>query len=322
MRVLVVGGYGGHAGYAFAVAYELCRRGVDLDILLPKGYEYLGKKFSSLGNIQYITLPRKPLEPLYRGIHRWLKAFSESIGLVRETYDAVISAGSNFSIPPSTILKLLKGAQVFVIEDVNRFSKPAKSVKLLHKLGCRTVLHWEEQLQLYPDGLVVGPIYEPRIYEPRDEGYVLVTLGTYGSREVFDVLITLDVRKAVVQTGDVNYSKYARMKPDWLFFNYTEDIHRWIAGASVVITHPGMTSVTARLAYRKPVILLYTRRHSPLYPRSDVRKLAEKLGAVFLEEVSGEGLRNALEEVKSIAMTIPFTSIGSVKLADEIISLS
>jgi len=47
---LIVAGYGGHAAYSFAVAYELAKLGFKLDILLPRGYEYLAGKFKRLGN--------------------------------------------------------------------------------------------------------------------------------------------------------------------------------------------------------------------------------------------------------------------------------
>ncbi|MEM4904243.1 MAG: polysaccharide biosynthesis protein, partial [Desulfurococcaceae archaeon] len=72
MKGLILAGYGGHAGYAFAVAEELVKRGVELEVLLPRGYRYLEKRFEKLGSVRYATLPRKPLEPLYKGVHRWL----------------------------------------------------------------------------------------------------------------------------------------------------------------------------------------------------------------------------------------------------------
>jgi len=188
VRGLIVAGYGGHAGYAFAIAHELVKRGVELDIILPRGYEYLARKFIGLGKIHYITLPRRPLEQFYKGVHRWFNAFLESLGLLRVKYDFVFASGSNFSVSPSLLLRLFKRTPVFTLEDVNRFTKPSKAVKALHVIGAKVMLHWEEQKSMYPDGLVIGPVYEPAIYEPRDEGYILVTLGTLGSKEVFDAV--------------------------------------------------------------------------------------------------------------------------------------
>lgn len=292
----MIAGYGGHAGYAFSVAYELAKHGVMLDILLPKGYEHLSKKFNGLGKLRYAVLPRKPLEPFHRGIHRWLAGFASTAGLVKEKYDFVFAAGSNFSIPASTWVKLVRNTPVYVVEDVNRFSKPAKAVKILHMLGGKVLLHWEEQKTLYRDGIVVGPLHEPPLLKPSDEGYLLVTLGTLGSPEVFEAVVSLDLEKAVVQTGDIDPAPYASRKPNWVFFRHVDDFHKWLAGASVVVTHPGTTAVTARLAYGKPVVLVYTNRHSPLYPREDVEMLAHKLGATFTDRVTPDNLEAALRE--------------------------
>jgi UDP-N-acetylglucosamine:LPS N-acetylglucosamine transferase len=296
LKGLVIAGYGGHAGYAFAMAYELARRGVELDVLLPKGYEHLSSKFTGLGRTRYAVLPRKPLEPFYRGIHRWLLAFSSTLRLVKENYDFVFAAGSNFSIPASTWLKTLRNIPVYVVEDVNRFSRPAKAVGLLHMLGARVLLHWREQRELYRDGVVVGPLYEPVLSKPSDMGYLLVTLGTLGSKEVFEAVTNLNYKIAVVQTGDIDPRAYAVRRPDWVFFKYVDDFHRWIAGASIVVTHPGTTAVTARLAYGKPVVLVYTKRHSPLYPKKDVEMLAKMLKAAFIDEVTPENLEAAIQE--------------------------
>ena len=50
IRGLIVAGYGGHAAYSFAVVYELAKLGFKLNILLPRGYEYLAWKFERLGS--------------------------------------------------------------------------------------------------------------------------------------------------------------------------------------------------------------------------------------------------------------------------------
>lgn len=313
MKGLIVAGYGGHAGYAFAVAYELVKAGTKLDVLLPRGHEYLAKKFNGIGRVYYMTLPRRPLEPFHKGLHRWFIAFIESLKIALEEYDFVFTSGSNFSVPPSTTLRLLKKTPLYVLEDVNRFTKPAKAVKALRAFGATTLLQWNEQKALYPDGVIVGPVYEPALYRPRNEGYLLVTLGTIGSHEVFNTVVKLDIEKAVVQTGDIDPKLYSKEKPNWTFFRYTEDLHWWLAGASAVITHPGTTAVTARLAYNKPVVIVYTKRHSPLYPKSDVKKLAEKLGAVLVEAVSPEALIKALKEAEKLSR--PSLRNGAIEIS-------
>jgi UDP-N-acetylglucosamine:LPS N-acetylglucosamine transferase len=311
IRGLIVAGYGGHAAYSFAVAYELAKLGFKLDILLPRGYEYLAGKFKGLGSIYYMELPRKPLEPIYYGLHRWVKAFIESTSFIKRDYGFVFASGSNFSIPVSTMLKVLRGVPLYVLEDVNRFSKPAKAVKFLERVGAKVLLQWDEQRELCKNGVVVGVVYEPPLYKPREEGYVLVTLGTLGSRDVFDAIIKLNYEKAVVQTGDIDPEVYKDEKPNWVFFKYTEDLHKWLAGASVVITHPGTTAATARLAYGKPVVIVYTKRHSTLYPLNDVARLAEKLNAVFVCEITPKTLVDAVE--MAIKLEKPTLGNGAFK---------
>jgi len=311
VRGLIIAGYGGHAGYSFAIAYELAKLGFKLDILLPRGYEYLAKKFEGLGSVYYMVLPRKPLEPLYYGLHRWFKAFIESTKFTMRDYDFIFAPGSNFSIPVSTILKLLKGVPIYVLEDINRFSKPAKAVKILEKVGAKVLLHWNEQRKMYKKGVVVGVVYEPPLYKPREDGYVLVTLGTLGSREVFDAVTKLSYERVVIQTGDIDPEVYKSEKPNWVFFKYTEDFHKWLAGASVVITHPGTTAATARLAYGKPVVIVYTKRHSTLYPLSDVARLSEKLNAVFICEITPKKLADAVE--MAIKLEKPTLENGAFK---------
>lgn len=317
MRGLVIAGYGGHAGYAYAVAYELFKLGVELDILLPGEYEYLADRFKGLGELYYATLPRRPLEPLYRGLHRWIKAFIESIRFLNKKYDFVFTSGSNFSIPPSITLKTFENKTIYTLEAVDHVYTKSKAVNVLSKLGALVFLHWEEQLKMYPDGLVTGPVYEPALYKPRDEGYVLVTTGTLGANDVFDALMQLELEKAVVQTGDVEPEKYVKRRPNWVFFNYTSDLYKWIANASIVVTHPGLTAVTARLAYCKPLVLVYTKRHSKLFIKEEVKALASKLSAVYLEEPTPVKLAEALEKARSLAK--PEYKVGSLEVAKHLV---
>jgi len=316
VKGLILAGYGGHAGYAFAVAEELVKRGVELEVLLPCGYRYLEKRFEKLGSVRYATLPRKPLEPLYKGVHRWLKAFAESTKLASRGYDFVFATGSNFSIPASTVLKLLKRSRIYTLEAVDRVYTRSKAVSALYRVGAVVFLPWEEQLRIYPRGIVVGPIYEPAMYEPRDEGYVLVTTGTLGAKDLFDAVVELDVGKMVVQTGDVDPVPYIERKPGWIFFQYTEDLYRWIAGARVVVTHPGITAVTARLAYGKPLVIVYTRRHMKLFAKKEVELFAKKLNAAFLDEVTPTKLAMALDEAGR--KPVPVYSNGATKIAEHI----
>lgn len=318
-RVLLVAGYGGHAGLAFSIGYYLARRGVELDVLVPRGYEWVERKMSTLGRIVKATLPRRPAEPLYRGLHRWLRAFSESLSICREGYSTVFASGSNFSIPPA-ILCRVRGSRILAVEDVARFTERSRAVSVLYKLGATVFLHWEEQVKLYKRGVVAGPVYEPAVYEPIDEGYILVTTVTFGHRELFNAVSELNPGRVVLQTGDVDPEPYRRRHPEWIVFQYTDDIHKWIAGASAVITHyPGTTALTARLSYGKPVVMVYSPRHKLAAPREDAWILSGKLNAVYLERPDAERLEEALKEASR--MPVPAYPNGGEYIAEYIARL-
>lgn len=295
--ILLIAGYGGHAGYAYAVGYSLVKRGFKNNVfLVAEGYDFLAEKFKPLGKVFFQVLPRKPAEPLYKGLHRWFKAMLQSTELSRR-FDvaAVFAAGSNFSIPPSIVFKTLKRASTYTLEAIEHFTKPSKAVKLLEKMYSTVFLHWEEQQDMYPGGIVVGPVYEPPLYEPRDEGYVLVTTGTLGYKDLFDAIEQLGLNRVVLQTGDVDPEPYAKRNPSWITFRYTSDIHRWVAGASLVITQQGLTAAIAALGYRKPVIIVWNPRVVLGAPKHDVKLYAEKIGAVFLEKPNLQLLKQAIE---------------------------
>lgn len=298
-QLLTIAGYGGHSGYAYAVLYELAKEDFrDNIIVIAKDYDFLVEKFKPFGLVKTLTLPRRPGEPLYRGIHRWIKAFYESTCMIsRSSIRAVFATGSNLSIPPSLIAKLIRGASIFTIEAIEHFEKPSRAIKIIEKTGGIVLLHWDEQLKIYPKGIVTGPVYEPPIYEPRDEGYVLVTTGTLGYKELFDAIDQINPPRVVLQTGDIDPGRYIVKHPDWIVFKYTSDIHRWLAGASIVITQQGVTAATARLAYSKPVIIVYNPRVTLGAPRRDIELYAEKLEAVFLDDPNPNALGHAMEKV-------------------------
>ncbi len=300
VRILIVAGYGGHAGYALALAHELKNAGANLDIVVPITYKWVAARFSKLGRILYLTLPRRPGEPLYRTVTRWPKSFLEATHLIRGNYDAVIATGSNFSIPPALLQKLLK-KPTYTLEAIDRITSPSRAVKILYKLKATTFLHWEEQKKSYPNGVLVGPIFEPKFYEVKDEGYILVTTGTWGLPQLYTALSKIGVDNTVIQSGDIDPKKVRRLNSKWTVFRYTRDIHKWIARATIVITHfPGSTAATARLAYGKPVVMVYSTRHKHLAPPTDGRILAKKLNAVFLEDITPENLAQALDKAKQM----------------------
>ncbi len=298
-RVLVSSAYGGHSGYAFATAYALKRLGASITFAVPKGYAWIKEKLEMLGEVKEMTLPRRPGENLLRTALRWPKSFSESLRICKD-FDAVVTTGSNFSIPPALVC-MSKGIKVYTIEAIDRISIPSKAVRILYRLGATTALHWEEQSKIYPKGIVVGPVVEPKIYEPKDEGYLLVTTGTLGIPSLIKAIEALGIKDVVVQSGDIDPERIRERNPDWKVFSYTKDIHRWIAGASVVITHfPGLTPAVARLSYGKPTVMVQSPRHFMSSPPQDGEILARKLKVPYVKEISSKRIRRAIEEAKKL----------------------
>ncbi|MEB3806485.1 MAG: polysaccharide biosynthesis protein [Desulfurococcales archaeon] len=300
MEILVTAAPGGHSGYAYALGYYARMKGLTPHFLVPKGYSWIREKLSRLGETIEHPLPRKPAEPLWRTIHRWPLALLASMTRVTRRYKAVISCGANFSIPPSIAGKL-KGLKLYNVESIVRILDTGKTPRLLYHIADKTFLHWPEQLKNYPKGLVVGPIYEPPTREPYDGGYILVTAGTLGNKELFDAVVELDLEDVVMQTGQVDPEPYRRRRPGWRYVTHTSDFDELLAGASVVVTQfPGMTSATAALAYRKPVVLVPARHLHLSASLENARIYAEKIHAVYVDEITPESLEDALEKARGI----------------------
>ena len=314
-RVLIAAGYGGHAGFGFAVGHSLARRGVEVEFLAV-GEEWLVGKLSRIGRVHVLPLPRRPGEPLARGLHRWPLALARALRLVGG-YDALVATGSNFSLPPALAARL-RGVPVYSLEDAVRIVEPSRAVMLAHRLRLArvTLLQWPEQARFYPRrSALVGPVYEPRLHEPRDGGYVLVTTGTMGNRELLDAIVKTGIPRAVVQTGRVDPAPYRAARPGWTFLRYTSDLDRLIAGAAAVVAQfPGMTSLTARLAYGKPVVLVPARHLTTSASLANARPYAEKIGAVYIDEITPEAVEEALEEARRLP--VPRHEPGAERAAE------
>ena len=303
-RILVLAGYGGHAGYAYAVLYHL-RHAYnvpveDIDVLVPQGYEWVREKLRGLGSVREAPLPRKPNEPFLKTLHRWPGALFRGMRECKG-YNVVLATGSNFSLPHAAACLLKRRARVFVIEAVDRVITASKTPKILSWLGATPVLAWKEQKRNYLRGVIVGPIYEPPVYEARDEGFILVTTGTLGLPRLYKALGRLGLDNIVVQSGDVPVDEVKEINPKWRVFQYTPELTRLIARASIVITHfPGMTGVTARLAYKKPVVLVQSWRHKLSADPREGPLFAEKLRVPYIKAPEPKSLAKALEEARSM----------------------
>ncbi len=320
VRVLVTAAPGGHSGYASAIAHYLRERGVEPTFIIARGDRWTGSKLKHLGSIVEITMPRKPGEPLYKTLHRWPRALFESLRIVGKDIPVLVSCGGNLSLAPAFTAKL-KGLKLVNVESIVRMTVPGKTPKLLYPMADITLIHWPEQRKLYPKAMVVGPIYEPPRYKPRDEGYILVTAGTQGHPQLFNTISKLNLKNIVLQTGKIDPEPYRRRHPEWIVFQFDPDLDRWIAGATLVITHyPGMTSATAALAYRKPVILVAAPHLKTSAPQQDGPLYAKKIGALYTHKITPNTLQKLIEKAKTL--TPPRYENGARKAADTILSLA
>ncbi|MCE4622292.1 MAG: polysaccharide biosynthesis protein [Desulfurococcales archaeon] len=299
-NIAIIAGYGGHSGYAYAIAYYLDQKGVKPVIYVPRGHEWIKKKLERYGIIEELTLPRKPGEPLIRTIHRWTKNLYESLSKITRKYDAVLACGSNFSLLPALTAKLKK-RKLYNLESIDRILDPSRTTRIIYKFADLTFLHWPEQKQNYPKGLVVGPVYEPPTVEPYDGGYILVTAGTLGNKELFDAVLETGLENIVLQTGNIDPNPYIERRPRWRVFRFTHEFDKLLAGARIVITQfPGMTGASAALAYRKPVILV-PGRHVPMSSRLENAPLfAEKIGAIYVEKITPGSLLDAIDKARKL----------------------
>ncbi len=311
MGVALIASGGGHTGYAIAIAEELVNvlSGEPIVFIVPRNdYWSISRIIKRIGRVgkkyivvEHVVKPRKPLEPWRIFIVRSPRALYDSFRVferVRELVSIVICTGSNHSLYPSIVSKLFYGKKVFCIEAVDRIITSSKTVKILYEfLGIPIFIHWSEQKRNYPRGLVTGPVYEKPLYKPRDEGYILVTTGTMGNKKLFDLLLNTSLENVVVQTGRINPEYILKHKPGWKVFRFDPDIDKWIAGATLVISHQGLTVVEAALAYRKPVILAFNPDLPSTSKYIDAWFLAKKLNSTLINPT--EITSGKLEEIIS-----------------------
>lgn len=299
-KILLTAAPGGHSGYAAAIAHYLREKGLQPVFIIARGDTWTKQKLQRYGETIEITMPRGPGKPLAKTLHRWPQALLESLNHVKRGYKVLVSCGSNLSLAPAIVAKT-KGMKLVNIEAIVRITIPGKTPRLLHPIADTTLVHWPEQQKLLPGAVVVGPIYEPPRYKPRDEGYILVTAGTTGHKKLFDAIDKLDLPNIVLQTGKIDPEPYKKRHPSWTIFRFDPDLDRWIARASLVITHfPGMTSATAALAYRKPVILVAAPHLKNSAPQRDGPLYAEKIGALYVANVSPRSIAEAVKKATSL----------------------
>ncbi len=295
LRIGITASGGGHTGYAVSLAQRLIDK-AELIFFIPRGDRWTASKVKRYGKFKEILKPRGPNEGLSKLLTGLPRALFESFDLVKNL-DVLVSTGSNHSVAPS-IAAWIKRIPVINIESSVRFTKPSSSAKHLAKIADLTVLQWEEQKKILPSGRVFGPLYELPEYIADDKGYILVTAGTYGYKKLFDTILDLDLDNVVLQTGRVDPNIYRKAKPNWVVFDYDPDFLKWIAGASLVITHLGKTVIDSALTYGKPTIIIPNPEWRLTAGSDDAKILAEKLGICYQEDLSKKAIEDAIEQCR------------------------
>jgi UDP-N-acetylglucosamine--N-acetylmuramyl-(pentapeptide) pyrophosphoryl-undecaprenol N-acetylglucosamine transferase len=315
-HVLILAGYGGHVGEAYALAQELQGK-VTLSFLVPEGDELSKARLSRFGRVDTLILSREPKTPHHVFIPRLLKAFVQSFRKVTRKYDIVVSLGSNFCIPPA-LVAWAKRIPVVNVENVVRFVEAAKTTRILQYFSRLTALQWDEQRKILR-GVVVGPLIPKPEVKPHDDGYILVTGGTYGHRVLLDTIAESNLHNVVLQTGKIDPEPYRKKHPEWKVITVTQNFQELIAGASLIVTHFGST-VLETIAYKKHTLLVppyaeWTRTASA----KDAECFARKLNYVLVTEIT---LANLLKGMKEAAKReIPILPDGARNLANKILKI-
>jgi UDP-N-acetylglucosamine:LPS N-acetylglucosamine transferase len=246
-----------------------------------------------------------------------MRAFAGSFKRVSGRYDAVVSTGSNFSIPPC-LLSRLEGVPLINIESSVRFTKPSKTALILQPFSAITALQWEEQRKLLRRGVVFGPLLPKPEVAPYNGGYILVTGGTLGHKVLFDAVSATRWENVVLQTGQVDPKQYRQKHPEWKVIDFSTTFYELVAGADIVITHFGSTALEA-LIYRKPMVIVLNPEWKRTVGRSDAEIFAGKINADFIWDVTVENLLRAVEEARRRKLSE--VEDGAKKLAEAILRL-
>lgn len=321
MVIYIIASGGGHTTYAIAVAEELkeLMSMSKIKFVVPANDRLSVERIVSRFNrveVLAVTKPRNPLEGIDKFFIRSPKTFYECLTSVDEP-EIVVGTGSNFMMYPM-LVSLIRGCNYLIsVEAIDRVYTYSKANYVSSKLlKAKILLHWYVQRRNYPEGVVVGPIIPKPRYKPRDEGYVLVTSGTVGHRRLINLLIESGLNNVVAQIGDLDVNYVVSRRSNWIVFNYDPDLERWIARASVVITHQGVTAAEAAVNYGKPVIIAY----NPDLPQTstyvDTYGLSKLINAKFLDitKVSTSNIKEVINAIKNKAINVRYPS-GAFKAA-------
>jgi len=314
-RILILAGGGGHTGFGYALAQRLEDK-ASVTFLIPEGDTLSRKRLSMFGKVEYIPKPRGAKTPTGEFTYNLARAFAASMKKVTRDFDAVVSTGSNFCIPPA-LVAFLKGIPIVNIESEARFIGASKTARILQSFSAITALQWSEQKK-FLKGTVVGPLFPKQEIEPWKGGYILVTGGTLGHKHLFDILNESDLKNVVLQTGEIDPEPYRKRHPEWKVMRFSLKFHELIAGAEVIVTHQGSTPLEA-VVYKKPSLIVPNPELKRTFPKRDSEIFAKKVGATILSDVTLERLIEAITKTKK--RKVPVLRDGAKVLADMILNL-
>ncbi|HUT17446.1 MAG TPA: glycosyltransferase [Acidobacteriota bacterium] len=314
-RILILAGGGGHTGFGYALAQRLEDKAF-MTFLIPEGDDLSRKRLSGFGKVDTLPKPRGAKTPTAEFTYNIARAFAASMKKVKGEFDAVVSTGSNFCIPPA-LVAFLKRIPLINIESEARFIGASKTARILQPFSTVTALQWPEQKN-FLKGTVVGPLFPKPEIAPRNGGYILVTGGTLGHKRLFDVLNESDLKKVVLQTGEVDPEPYRKRHPEWKVIRFSLKFNELIAGAEAVVTHQGSTPLEAA-AYKKPSVIVPDPELKRTFPRRDSEIFAQKVGATILSDLTLESLVDAIETAKK--RQVPVLRDGAKVLSGMILNL-
>jgi len=166
---------------------------------------------------------------------------------------------------------------------------------------------------------MTGPILPKPRLKPWNGGYIVVTGGTYGHKPLFDTMAKSGLRNIVLQTGRVNPAPYLEKHPEWKVFTLTDKFHEILAGAELVVTHFGSSTLLESVVYQKPIVLVPNPEWTRTTGVEDAKHMARKLNAVLVSEISSKILVNAINEARK--RKAPQLPNGAERLAELIMHL-
>jgi len=287
-----------------------------LVFLVPQGDTLSYKRLSRFGEVDFLLKPRGAKTPTGEFAYNLARAFKMSMKKVTSEFDAVVSTGSNFCIPPA-FTAISKGIHLINIEGAVRFTRASRTARILQPFSAITALHWYEQKKLLK-GTVVGPLLPRPEIQPWNGGYILVTGGSLGHKLLFNAINESDLKNIVLQRGEVDPEPYQKRHPKWKIIRTSPKFPELLAGAEVIVTHFGSTALEA-VAYQKPTVMVLNPEWKRTVGKTDAEIFAKKVGATFVSEINLERLMDAIERAKN--MKIPALRDGAKVLADIILNL-